>query len=252
MPIEHLDGAGLAPTHRGFSGPPGPAAPDEAPRGPPRNLGVLMAAGLAVAAVLGVTLGLLSKPARLNVAEEPRVMNAVSAAAPPVDPPPSGPQMQIVVDPVKPPTPPPKAATPLEVLPSDMAAAAPKAVVAPSPRAAPEPPPPEEPPSSTFADAAVPLPPRARPSFACDGDLSRAREMVCADPRLAARDRRLTRAYRRALESGVPRGELRDEQADWDDIREDAARVSPEALAQVYDQRIRELEDFAMSQRGDW
>jgi uncharacterized protein len=76
--------------------------------------------------------------------------------------------------------------------------------------------------------------------------------MVCADPRLAARDRRLTRAYRRALESGVPRGELRDEQADWDDIREDAARVSPEALAQVYDQRIRELEDFAMSQRGDW
>jgi hypothetical protein len=249
MPIEHLDGAGLAPTHRGFSGPPGPGAPRAPPTRRSPNLGMLMAAGLAVAAVLGVTLGLLSKPTHLNVVEEPRVMSAVNVAPQPVDP-----QMQIVVDPVKPPPPPPKAAAPLEVLPLDMAAAAPKAVVAPRPRAQTEPAPtaPEEPPPSVFADAAPPPPPRARPSFACDGALTRAQEMICADAQLAAQDRRLARAYRQALESGVPRRELRDEQADWDDIREDAAQVSPQALAQVYDQRIRELEDVATGPRGDW
>jgi len=51
----------------------------------------------------------------------------------------------------------------------------------------------------------------------------------------------MARAYRRALGSGVDPQDLRQEQRDWVAIREDAARHSQQALADVYDQRIREL-----------
>uniref|UniRef100_UPI0035AE25B3 lysozyme inhibitor LprI family protein n=1 Tax=Phenylobacterium sp. TaxID=1871053 RepID=UPI0035AE25B3 len=65
------------------------------------------------------------------------------------------------------------------------------------------------------------------------------------DPELAAADRRLARAYNRAVASGVPARALRAEQDDWLSIRDDAARRSPDAVASVYEQRIRELNDLA-------
>jgi uncharacterized protein len=70
-------------------------------------------------------------------------------------------------------------------------------------------------------------------------------QMVCGDARLARLDRRLNRAFERAVESGVPYRELRDEQDDWLGIREDAAHRSPDAVASVYRQRIAELNDLA-------
>jgi len=69
--------------------------------------------------------------------------------------------------------------------------------------------------------------------------------MVCADPALASADRQMARAYQRALRAGAAPGELRQEQRDWMAIREDAARQSPRALAQIYDQRIQELNQIA-------
>jgi uncharacterized protein len=75
--------------------------------------------------------------------------------------------------------------------------------------------------------------------------------MVCEDPDLAAADRELNQAYRRALRSGAPVDQLRDEQRDWLAIREDAARHSPRALANVYEQRIDDLNEIADDGPGD-
>jgi uncharacterized protein YecT (DUF1311 family) len=79
---------------------------------------------------------------------------------------------------------------------------------------------------------------------ACAG--GRAAEIVCSDPEFAAADRDLNRAYRRALRSGaVAPEDLRADQREWLSLREDAARRSPRALADVYDQRIDELNRIA-------
>ena len=91
---------------------------------------------------------------------------------------------------------------------------------------------------------------RANPSFNCRYARSTSEEMVCGDPQLAAADRRLNRAYERAIASGIPARELRAEQDDWLEIREDAARRSPSAVASVYEQRIRELNRLA--EYGDY
>jgi uncharacterized protein len=66
--------------------------------------------------------------------------------------------------------------------------------------------------------------------------------MVCGDPRLAAADQQMSRAYAAALAAGEPEEELRSEQADWLEIREDAARYSNRAVLNIYEQRTRELE----------
>jgi uncharacterized protein len=98
------------------------------------------------------------------------------------------------------------------------------------------------------AVAREPLPVRAvRPSFDCSGASSYAEEMVCAEPDLAAADRRLARAFQSALRAGVPYDMLRNEQDDWLAIREQAARRSPAAVASIYDQRIDELNAMARS-----
>lgn len=83
----------------------------------------------------------------------------------------------------------------------------------------------------------------ATPSFDCRFARTRAELMVCEDPRLAAADRRLAAAYRRAMDSGVPSGRLRRQQDRWLAARERAA-VSPEAVHMVYQQRIAELESL--------
>ena len=84
-----------------------------------------------------------------------------------------------------------------------------------------------------------------RPSFNCRFARSRSERMVCSDDRLAAADRRLARAFDRAIAAGVPRRELREDQDDWMSIREDAARYGRGAVSNVYEQRIQELEDMA-------
>ncbi len=81
------------------------------------------------------------------------------------------------------------------------------------------------------------------PSFNCRYARTRAEMMVCEDPRLAAADRRLAAAFRRAVDSGVPYGPLRRQQDRWLAARERAA-VSPEAVHMVYQQRIAELENL--------
>jgi uncharacterized protein YecT (DUF1311 family) len=103
--------------------------------------------------------------------------------------------------------------------------------------------------------------PRVEPSAPPPGRLadgcaagSPAEQMVCADPRLAAADRDLNRAYRRAMAAGVSPQMLRSEQRDWLAIREDAARRSPRAVANIYAQRIDELNamaDDARERGGD-
>ena len=136
---------------------------------------------------------------------------------------------------------------PLEVLPPDMAAAAPEGPVldlaqadpAPDPGAV-EPPHEREPPALRIPANNV-----APPSFDCRYARSRAELMVCADPGLAEADRRLEAAYRRALDAGVPAWRLERQQRRWLRAREDAAFDAPEAVAGVYDARIAELQALA-------
>ena len=60
----------------------------------------------------------------------------------------------------------------------------------------------------------------------------------------------MTRAYAGALAAGVPQDELRAEQGDWLNLREDAARRSPQAMRSLYQQRIEELEALAADGPG--
>ncbi|HEY3695450.1 lysozyme inhibitor LprI family protein [Phenylobacterium sp.] len=202
--------------------PPPPRPPDA----PPRGRRSLLVPGILVALAVGAGLAYLALPA---LGMDP-------------DPQPSGTgQMKILVNPEKPPRPVKSSGPPMEVLAPGMAESA-----APPPPALPVPPPTETqgetaaPPPTEMATAAEP-----RPSFDCAKASSLAQDMVCGDVGLAAADRRMARAYQRALASGVPPQDLRDEQADWREIREDAAQRSATALAQVYAQRIQELDDMA-------
>ncbi|WP_374534206.1 hypothetical protein, partial [Phenylobacterium sp.] len=85
----------------------------------------------------------------------------------------------------------------------------------------------------------------AIPTVDCAAPRSLADEMTCADPALAAADRQMARAFRRAVRAGAPYGELRAEQNDFMAMREDAALRSPRALARLYDQRIDDLNAIA-------
>lgn len=187
---------------------------DEEPRRRGGLTGVLL--GGALVAAVGVALG----------------MAALSKMDEPAAPPPDGAQMSIVIDPVKPP-PVPKSGAPMEVLAPGMAEAA-----APPPVAS------DAPLPEVAASPESALPP-AGPHFDCTRDLSRAQAMVCSDPDLAAMDRRMARAYAEAAAAGAPAAALRADQAEWRAAREDAATHSPEAVAEVYGIRIRELEEFA-------
>ncbi len=199
--------------------PPAASAPD--PRPPwkqPKLIGAAVAVGF-----VGLLLGLALRP-ELAVNEGPAPpMQAVT--------PPAGLQMDIVVDPPKAPPPLQSAPGKLEVLPPDMIAAAPRAPV-------------RAPPAT-----AEPRREDAGPAFDCRDARTRAEAMVCEDPQLAAADRRMNEAFRRAAQAGAPYDQLRYEQEDWLSIRERAARRSPQAVAQVYAQRIDELDKMA---RDDW
>lgn len=213
---------------------------------PPRQRGGRKAllGGVAIACVLGVGLGLAARPQLITDLARPPMQPAAASA----------PERQMdVVMAEPPPAPPPPPGPPLETLPPDM--------VEPPPGLAP--PPPEPPPAPIPRPA--PAPPRApqapwapqapvaadpvwgveRPSFDCRNAGSLAEEMVCTDAVLAAADRHMARAYRRAERSGAPIEALREDQDQWLAYREEAALRSPRAVAAAYDRRIGELEAIA-------
>lgn len=217
--------------------------PEPAPRRINRNAVI---GGVVIACVLGLGLGLAARPDLIGRGPKPAPMEPRPATA-------DGQIEVVMADP--PPPPPVVERPPLETMSPDLIQAAPKAAPAP-PTPAPEPDPeavPDALQSAIDASVRAPDPVRvARPSFDCGRANTQAEEMVCADPALAAADRQLARAFRRALRSGAPYDELRAEQDDWLEIREDAARRSPRALASVYDQRIEELNAMADEAGRRW
>lgn len=74
--------------------------------------------------------------------------------------------------------------------------------------------------------------------------------LVCADPRLASRDRQMQVAYRNAEAAGVPASSLRRQQQRWESARTAAAREAPWAVEDVYQARIAELNDLARDANG--
>ena len=118
-----------------------------------------------------------------------------------------------------------------------------------------ETPPREGPSGPSQADPEPPagLPPRANPSahlphpIDCGAISSAAQDMICRDAGLVAADRRLIRAYAAALTAGIPDRLLARDQAEWSDVREDAANRSKQAVENLYHRRIEQLE--AVSRR---
>lgn len=187
----------------------------------------MVLAGIGGACVLGLALGLLARP---QLAEDTRTPGSMK----PVE------QVRIEVDRDEPL--PAVSGGKLELLPAGLKA----------PRAAPAlpAPPPAALPVSEIQPPARPTRPMARgPSFDCARSASAAEELVCNDEMLAAQDRRLASAWNRAMESGVPMHRLRRQQQRWLDAREDAARHAPEEVADLYDQRIQELDEVAAYER---
>jgi hypothetical protein len=76
----------------------------------------------------------------------------------------------------------------------------------------------------------------------CGNARSLAQDLVCHDPGLRAAEGRMSRAYAAALAAGAPERQLRGDQVDWLNMREDAARYSKQAVENMYRQRIQELE----------
>ena len=255
MPIDQGRDPWSGTTYRGFAGGPAGHPPEPPHRHAPRP--AWLAAGVAAAVVLGVGFGFLARPELARApagAKVPTAQGQSAQLAPPQAP------VPITIG-----KPPPAAAIPqpqgkLETLPPEMAAAARQPVrpheaaqasaeaSAIAPQTTPVLPS-VQPPSPSSAPPAEAAAPQARPqlraSFDCSAARAGAEQMVCGDPELAAADRQMASAYRRALRAGADPFDLRQEQRDWVVIREDAARHSRRALAQVYDQRIQELDQIA-------
>jgi uncharacterized protein YecT (DUF1311 family) len=268
MPTDRATDPWSGSTYNGFAGAPGsvrggdpvpPARPGAQPPVRRRASRGLLIGGVAAAVIGGVAFGLLARP-ELDTGSKAGAPAVAAAPGPP-----SAGQVPIAVAPPPAPAVAPRAAGRLEVLPQEMAQAgrmtatprAPQTTYLQPPSAAPAAPatppqiviaPPPAPaqnaPSPRYADdAGLPTPPQA--SFDCDSARPGAEQAICTDPQLAAADRRLARAYRRALRSGADPAALRQEQRDWLEIREDAAQRSRRALASVYAQREAELNDIA-------
>ncbi len=82
-----------------------------------------------------------------------------------------------------------------------------------------------------------------RPSFSCRGARTSVERAICADPVLAAKDRRMAILYEQA--GGSRRGPVDPTQWRWLSARNACARVNSSALTacidQIYDARIAEL-----------
>jgi uncharacterized protein YecT (DUF1311 family) len=225
--------------YRGFSrGAPDALRPAPRKSAWPIPRAVTAGGGVAVAVVLGLLLGFLAKPDLIRPAPT-APMRAVTASAEDASPP----KVDIEVNRPAPPSP-MKSAGRLDVLPPDLAGSGPRPAPASPPELAARTGAPLVP-RLAQVEAPVPAPRAVATDPACDGARGRAAQMVCADPELSAADRELNRAYRRALRAGAAPEQLREEQRDWLSIREDAARHSPRAVADIYDQRIDELNRIA-------
>jgi len=231
----------------------GPVAPEETYRAPQGSrLWPKLAVGAAVLAAFGggfllartdptpATVGRPVSEAAAMAAAEP--MNVeVAALTPPAPPPPSsGAKLEVL------------SRNPGPTIPMAPRSAPPVAAPQPAPREAPTlaiaPPTPRElavAPIPRDAAAIALAPPPERASFDCRDAPTRAREMVCRDARLAAMDRRMKQAYAAAMASGAPRDDLAADQEDWLEVREEAATYSRRAVADIYRQRIDELDAMA-------
>ncbi|MDB5424324.1 MAG: hypothetical protein JWQ29_1740 [Phenylobacterium sp.] len=225
--------------YNGFSGPREPRPRPAHGRLPPLSRNLIVG-GVAAAVGLGLVLGIAARPDIGQHDLKPTPMQPVAA--------PSGVLDVEVNRPVVLPAPRPTGR--LEVLPPDLASSAPRMVAA-TPRQDPAPARIEPQPAALPVDPAPAAPhiqprPAANASFDCRSAGSAAEQTVCGDPGLGRADRRLQRAYERAMQSGaMPPGELRAEQQDWLSIREEAARRSPDAVRSIYEQRIDELNALA-------
>ncbi len=209
---------------------------------PRRPAYVLPALGAVCLCVIGLGLGLAARP-DLSAIAKPKPAPMRPAPSQTLQPTDAQMQVMVLAPPPAPVSAPASGAARLEVLPADQRRGAAPAVPAAAPAAPP------------LLQVTAPAHPVASQAAATDASAierddcrdagSPAEIMVCRDPDLTRADRRLARAFRAAARSGVPLGQLRAEQDDWLDIREDAAERSPRAVAQIYDQRIEELEAMA-------
>jgi len=206
-------GQPLSGVYNGFSVTP----PAQRSKALPVPKAVTVGVGVGAALALGLLVGLFAKP-DLGTSAPGAPMRPVAPAA----------TMPVVVNAATQETPlAAKAAGKLEVLSPDMVRAA------------------------NIATVRAPLPVSAAPQPAaagdpaCTGARSRAAQLLCADPELAAADREMTSAYRRALRAGAPPDQLQADQREWSAAREDMARRSPRAVADLYQQRIDELNQLA-------
>lgn len=185
--------------------------------------------GIAVALALGLVGGLVMRP---NL-EDGQPTKQASARKAEIPREPEGLEIMVTPprEPVTPILPPAPTVTPQPVQPS---LPAPRPVTtAPQPRV-------------TAQPVRDPTPrQRARPSFNCRFARSPSERMICVDPNLAAADRRLARAYREAIDAGIPERVLRRQQDVWLGAREAAARYGPEDVSRVYEARIAELEGMS-------
>jgi uncharacterized protein YecT (DUF1311 family) len=97
--------------------------------------------------------------------------------------------------------------------------------------------------ASREAPRALPIAPpevREAPSFTCGGSMSVAQEMVCERPTLTALDRQMAAEFAAAIAAGRDRSRLQLEQDAWL-ARREAAAPDPNAVADAYKRRIRQL-----------
>ncbi|HEX8233630.1 MAG TPA: lysozyme inhibitor LprI family protein [Caulobacteraceae bacterium] len=231
----------------------------------------LIIGGIAGACALGLGLGLLARPSfrdnpdrasdRTTAASDGQIQIVKRPSAAPAQP---APVQAVAADDAQPAdtvsaAPMVQAAAPAprpEPAPTPVSRAAPVAEAAPPPRqivtSAPVRVRPRPEPAIRRAaeeeDAVAPQPVARqqveRPGFNCRYARSQSERLVCADGRLASYDRRLNRAFNRAVRNGVSYRELRREQDRWLRARENAARVDPDAVENVYRSRIAELEEM--------
>lgn len=160
----------------------------------------------------------------------------VAATAPPA---PNAPASPVAPAPSIAPTPAPRPTPAPAPTPRTTTVAAPRPIPTPLARPRPVAPPPEPAPVEVARDSG------AQPSFDCGRVTSRVLRTVCADPGLAARDRRMNAAFYAAL-------------ADADDDTRAALRASRDrfiafrnrcgdagCIAQAYDDRMDEIRDIA-------
>lgn len=135
-----------------------------------------------------------------------------------------------------------QAGTPAPSAQTGEAAAASSVLTLPSPQHAEASPPTAEP---AYREALRPAPPPRNRFDDCADAPSLAQQMVCDDRRLAAADQRMKAAYAAALDAGVPYRALARDQADWLEVREEAADVGRGAVMDLYRQRTQRLWDLA-------